>query len=210
MLLALHIAVLGYWLGSEFVINSEYRFVVRRADLPVAARNAMLDHVMQMDQHVRYALVLQAALGMMLMAGMGLVPGSLMWLAPLAGLAWLAMVEATHRTRNMPIGQHLARIDRLLRYGLATILVAAALATPEWPGWLRIKLALFAGVIGCGVLIRLELILHFKVWHEIVAQGSTSAHEAALQAIYRKATGILLVLWSQIAAIALLAVFKPS
>lgn len=208
VLLALHIAVLGYWLGSELVINSEYRFVVRRADLLVAARDAMMDHLMQADQHVRYALVLQAALGTMLMAGMGLMPGALMWLAPLAGLGWLALVEAAHRMRKLPGGQRLAQIDRILRYAVAAVLVVAAAAMPDWPGWLRIKLALFAGVIGCGVLIRFQLIRHFAVWGEIVAQGATSERETRLGAIYRRATGVLLILWSLIAAIALLAVFK--
>jgi hypothetical protein len=209
VLLALHVAVLGYWLGSEFVINSEYRFVVRRADLPVSARNAMMDHVMQVDQHVRYALVLQATLGLMLLGGMGLMPGIVMWIAPLAGLGWLAMVEAVHRTRKAPIGRHLARIDRMFRYVLAAMLIAAALAAPDWPVWLRLKLALFAGVIACGVLIRMALIRHFQIWHEIVTSGSTQDREIAVRAIYRKATGILLILWTQIAAIALLGLFKP-
>ncbi len=209
VLLALHIAVLGYWLGSEMVINSEYRFVVHRSDLPVAARSAMMDHVMKVDQHVRYALVLQLTLGAMLMAGLGMLPDAALWLAPLAGLGWLAMVEAVHRTRNSPGGLRLALIDRLLRYGVAAALVLTAAAMPDWPGWLRIKLALFAGIIGCGVLIRFQLIRHFQLWGEITAEGSSPQREADLQGIYRRATGILLVLWGLIAAIALLAVFKP-
>jgi hypothetical protein len=209
VLLAFHIAVLGYWLGAEFVINSEYHFVVRRADLPMSARDAMMDHVMKVDQHVRYALILQATLGTMLMAVTGLLPNMFMWIALLAGLGWLVLVEVVHRLRKAPSGQLLARIDRGQRYGVAALLVIAALAVTDWPIWLRIKLALFAGVIGCGVLIRFALIRHFQLWGEIVHQGSTHVRESELRGIYRTATSILLALWSQIAAIAVLSVFKP-
>lgn len=209
-LLALHIVVLGYWLGADLVINSEFRFVVHRADLPVSARDAMTDHLMEVDQHVRYALVLQAMLGTLLLASLAMVPAMLAWIALAAGPGWLALVEAAHSTRKSPRGNRLARIDRGLRYALATLLVSAALAMADWPVWLRIKLALFAGVIGCGVLIRFQLIRHFALWGTIVATGSNGEREAGLRAIYRRATAILITLWSQIAAIALLAVFKPA
>ena len=74
-LLAIHIAVLGYWLGSEFVINSEYRYVCRTPSLPFAERNKLMEHVLDVDQHVRYALVLQAVLGTILAALIGYIPG---------------------------------------------------------------------------------------------------------------------------------------
>ena len=58
-LLVAHIAVLGYWLGSELVINHTYRYVSWSAGMPFAERDRLMDHVMDVDQHVRYALVLQ-------------------------------------------------------------------------------------------------------------------------------------------------------
>jgi hypothetical protein len=210
VLLALHIAVLGYWFGADLVINSEYRFVVRRGDLPVAARDALMDHVMKVDQHVRYALVLQAMLGAMLLAEVGLAPAALGWIAPLVGAAWLTLVEVTHRTRKSPRGAVLARIDRALRYAVAALLVVLAIAMTDWPGWLRIKLTLFVGVIGCGVLIRFALIRHFTVWQALVANGSTADREAQLRAIYLRASGVLLVLWMLVMTIAALALFKPA
>jgi hypothetical protein len=132
-----------------------------------------------------------------------------MWVALLAGLGWLALVEAVHQTSKAPSGELLARIDRGLRYGVAALLVIAAFAVTDWPVWLRIKLALFAGVIGCGVLIRFALIRHFAVWRSMVTNGPTSDDEGQVQAIYRKATGILFILWALVAAITALAIFKP-
>ena len=75
VLLVLHIAVLGYWLGAEFVINSEFRFVCRAASMPFEERKRLMEHVMDVDQHVRYALVLQVGLGTVLSALLGYFPG---------------------------------------------------------------------------------------------------------------------------------------
>lgn len=209
IVLAVHTVVLGYWLGSDLVINSEYRFIVHRSDLPASARDAMMDHLMVVDQHVRYALVLQAMLGSMLLAGLGLFPAAVASIAPLAGLAWLGLVEMAHRLRKTATGLQLALIDRVVRYTVGAGLVALALLQVDWPLWLRIKLALFAGVIGCGVIIRFRLINHFTTWAAIVSDGSTPEREAILRRTYWRATSVLALLWLQVAAIAVLAVLRP-
>lgn len=209
IVLAVHTIVLGYWLGSDLVINSEYRFIVHRNDLPVPARDAMMDHLMVVDQHVRYALVLQAMLGSMLLAGLGLFPAAVAWLAPLAGISWLALVELAHRLRKTETGVKLALIDRIVRYAVGAGLVALAVLQSDWPLWLRLKLALFAGVIGCGVIIRFRLIHHFTTWAAIVGQGSTPEREALLRRTYWRATSVLALLWLQVVTIAVLAVLRP-
>lgn len=215
-LLVAHIAVLGYWLGSELVINSTYRWVVWADDLPFAQRDRLMDHVMHVDQHVRYALVLQTALGTMLAAAYGMLPGGrpLVIAAGLAGLAWLAFVEAVHRLRKRPLGPALARIDRASRYLLMAALLAIAAGLPgaDWPlpSWLRWKLAAFAGVIACGVGIRLALIGHFRTWARMAAGEVSANHQGALRRSYWRATSILGLLWLLIAVITVLSVVKPA
>ena len=71
-LLVAHIAVLGYWLGAELVINSTYRYVSWSAAMPFPERDRLMQHVMDVDQHVRYALVLQAGLWLLIGAIVGL------------------------------------------------------------------------------------------------------------------------------------------
>jgi hypothetical protein len=44
----------------------------------------------------------------------------------------------------------------------------------------------------------------------MVTNGPTSDDEGQVQAIYRKATGILFTLWALVAAITALAIFKPA
>ncbi|MCB2109279.1 MAG: hypothetical protein KDE14_16330, partial [Rhodobacteraceae bacterium] len=189
-LLAIHIAVLGYWLGSEFVINSEYRYVCRTPSLPFAERNKLMEHVLDVDQHVRYALVLQAVLGTILAALIGYIPGgaTLAWIAAAVGVVWLAFVEVIHHLRNAPAGKTLALIDRVIRYVLMASLFAVggavAMNIVPLPVWLAAKLALFGGVIACGVGIRLSIIAFYGVWREIEAQGSNDAREQEIRWIY--------------------------
>ena len=215
ILLTAHIVVLGYWLGSELVINAGYRLVCYADDMPFAQRDRLMDHVMHVDQHVRYALVLQAVLGLMLAASYGYVPGgqALVTGAAAFGVCWLAFIEAVHRLRKSPAGQNLAKVDRLSRYLLMALLVAVAagLLGQNWPlpSWLRWKLLAFAAVMACGVGIRLALLSHFRTWARMAAGEVTDANNAVIRRTYVKATSVLVLLWLCIAAATALSIAKP-
>ena len=215
VLLAAHIAVLGYWLGSELVINSTYRYVCHADQMPFAERDRLMDHVMHVDQHVRYALVLQASLGTALAALYGYVPGGtpVALAAGFIGIAWLGFVEAVHRLRFSTVAARLGAIDRGMRYGLMALLlcIAIGLVGGAWPmpAWLRWKLALFAAVMMSGVGIRFALIAHFRVWAEMRRVGPTDAANRIIQQTYVRATAVLVLLWLFIAAIVVLSVWKP-
>ncbi len=211
-----HIAVLGYWLGSELVINSTYRHVSLARDMPFEARNRLMDHVMDVDQHVRYALLLQLILGFALLFLMGLLPGGKTgaWCTMVAGTAWFVLVEVTHHKRNSELGMRLAAIDRGVRYFVMLALSGFAISTLAgvWtlPAWLAWKLLGFVGVMACGVGIRLVLIRYFSVWAEIAREGSTEDRERQVRALYQRATSVLVLLWIFIAWVVWLSVFKPA
>lgn len=214
-LLVIHIAVLGYWLGSELVINSTYRYVSNSAGMPFAERDRLMDHVMDVDQHVRYALVLQAGLGTILGAQYGYFPGGdvLAWSAAALMIAWLVLVEVTHHRRGTPAGQRLAALDRGIRWVGIAFLVALALAalsgmtsTASWLAW---KLLAFAGVIACGLGIRFALMRFYRTWQVIGREGSSEAREAEIRTVYVQATSILGLLWAFIAAITVLSIARP-
>jgi hypothetical protein len=213
-LLVLHIAVLGYWLGSEFVINSTFRYVCYQTQIPFTERARLMEHVMDVDQHVRYALALQASLGTALAALYGYIPGGMHTaiFAALFGIAWLVFIEAVHRWRHRSGGKTLALIDRGSRYVLLAALLAFGVGVlgTEWaiPGWLRWKLSLFAGVIACGVGIRLAMVKFFHAWSQMSQSGATPQNNSLVLSSYRKATAILLALWCFIAAIVFVSIRK--
>ena len=183
--------------------------------MPFDERNRLMDHVMDVDQHVRYALVLQAGLGLALAGLLGYLPGgsTLLYAACAGALCWLALVEISHRARKTGTGASLASLDRGLRYGLIAALAAAALAATTGhlplPRWLSWKLLAFAAVVACGLGIRLALVRFFEVWADIARYGTTPTKERAIRHIYVQATAILGLLWVGIAAIVALSILKP-
>ena len=210
LLQVLHVAVLGYWLGAEFVINGTFRHVSFASAMPFPARDRLMAHVMDMDQHVRYALVLQAGLGGVLALLEGYLPGGpalAAWVA-VAAAAWLVLVEVAHRTGR------LAGVDRLVRVLVILLLVAVAAAAGSGalplPAWLAWKLVLFAGVIACGLWIRRLLAAWFATWGTLAREGPGDATEARLRAGYWRATAVLGLLWLLIAGIVALAVLRPA
>ena len=214
LILLVHILVVGYWLGAELVINSSFRYVCWSANMPFDERARLMDHVMVVDQHVRYALVLQASLGTALAAWFGYFPGgNLLAFGALGiGAFWLGFVELTHRRRHHPSGARLAGIDRLTRVALAGGLVVVFAMTVggmvPLPLWLGTKLFLFAGVMACGLIIRLFLLRFFAIWAEIKQHGGDEAKENRIRDTYVKATAALIVLWFFIAGIVWLSFAK--
>jgi hypothetical protein len=100
-----------------------------------------------------------------------------------------------------------------LRYFLLAFLLLCAVAplgTWNLPFWLRIKLALFAGVIASGVGIRLALMSHFRTWSVMARDGPCEETNAIIRRTYRKATSVLLVLWVFIAGIVTVSIWKPA
>lgn len=215
-LLVAHIVVLGYWLGTELVINSTYRYVAHGAEIPFRERSRLMEHVMNDDQHVRYALVLQASLGTAIAALYGYVPGgtALAIAAGVAGAMWLAFVELVHRLRREESGRKLAAVDRASRYGLMALLLAVAsgLLGGAWPmpEWLRWKLALFAGAMLCGVGIRFALIEHFRTWAIMEKEGPSAETNAVVRKTYVRGTSVLVLLWVFISTITILSLSKPT
>ena len=72
---------------------------------------------------------------------------------------------------------------------------ATALGEFDLPGWLAWKLVLFAGVIACGLGIRVALIAFFRVWHEVALEGSSTAREQRIRRACIRATTVLAALW---------------
>ncbi|MEO7774247.1 MAG: hypothetical protein ABIT36_04935 [Steroidobacteraceae bacterium] len=216
VLVVAHVVVLGYWLGSELVINNTFRYVSYSGDMPFTERNRLMEHVMDTDQHVRYALVLQTALGFTLATLLGYVPGgtTAAWVIAVAAVAWLTFVEITHRVRHNITGKRFATLDRLSRYMLMAILLSLALGLigSGWNMalWLRLKLGLFAGVMACGVGIRLALISYFRTWAVMARESPDAETNAIIRKTYWQATMVLIALWIFIAAMVAASVWKPT
>ncbi len=170
---------------------------------------------MDVDQHVRYALILQLGSGALIAALLGYLPIHRYLAAGIVGAtaAWVFLLEVAHRNRKIPSKRWLTNLDRYLRtvviLALLIVCGSAIGGKINLPLWLIIKLLLFAGVIACGLGIRQALIRFYERWRIIEAEGSTDEHERQIRKIYNVATSILVLLWLFIGSIVILSIAKP-
>jgi hypothetical protein len=215
-LLWLHVLVMGYWIGSDLVLNALTHYVTASSSLPGAERKRLWDFLMHVDQHPRNALILSVPIGFTLAAQTGLLwldAASLvvLWLG---SAAWFGYMWLAHWRRETPAGPTLAKWD--LRIRLALIVVFSFMGTlslvsgrPLAAPWLAWKVLLFAGVLACGLGIRRFIREACRAWPRIWADQGTPADEAQLRAAMRRATHVLWLLWLLLAAIGWLGVAKP-
>ncbi|MFM8586055.1 MAG: hypothetical protein ACKOBU_06385 [Gammaproteobacteria bacterium] len=113
-----HVRVMGYWLGSELVINALTHYIARTTTLSGSERMRLWDFLLDVDQHVRNAMIRSVPLGFTLAAMLGLVPLTGIWMALLwiVSAVWFWFMWLVHWRRQSPEGATLARWDWRLRY----------------------------------------------------------------------------------------------
>ena len=212
-----HVLVMGYWLGSELVINALTHYIARTTTLPAAERMRLWDFLLDVDQHVRNAMIMSVPLGFSLAATLGLVPisGWSMWLLWIGSALWFWFMWLVHWRRQTPQGSVLARWDWRLRYVLiaffaGTALWSLATGTPYAAPWLAAKVLLFAGTMVCGIFVRHYIREAYRSALPAIAAGrATTSDNAEFALLMRKGTWALVVLWVLLFAIGALGALKP-
>ncbi len=216
LILWLHVAVMGYWIGSDLIVNALTHYVTRATSLPGPERKRLWDFLMHVDQHPRNALILSVPLGFTLAAQIGL-----MWLDNVAlatlwlgSAAWFAYMWVVHWKRSATSGPALARWDWRMRYiliavfmfiGVQSLITGRPLAAP----WLAWKVILFAGVMVCGIGIRYYIRESYRAWPRIWAGQGTADDEHLVRTAMDRATWVLWLLWTLLVVIGWLGVAKP-
>jgi hypothetical protein len=158
-----HLLAFVYWLGGDLGTFLASRQVVRE-DLPPQARATALNIMLACDMGPKLAMPLILPLGLHLAwrAGLLSLPA---WAVPALWLVcalWAAMVLAIYLREGQALAHRLARIDFGFRVALIACLLALAgavfagaiTAGGAWVGW---KIAVFAAMVTCGLLIRVRL-----------------------------------------------------
>ncbi len=212
-----HVLVMGYWLGSELVINALSHYVTRATSLSGTERQRLWDFTLDVDQHVRNAMIMSVPLGFSLAAWMGLSPivGGWLLLLWLASIAWFALMWATHLRRKTPLGATLAAWDWRVRYLLIAVFFIAGLLSllTGWPfpaRWLSLKILLIAPAIACGLGVRHYIrVAYAKALPAIFADRASGEENAIFKRSIVRATWVLVLLWVILFTIGGLGAFKP-
>lgn len=216
LMLWLHVAVMGYWLGSDFVINALTHYFKNARDMAPAQRMKLWDFLLLVDQHPRNALILSLPLGFQLAAELDLSPIKGGWLVALwvVAIAWFIYIWVLHYQVGKPSYRPMSRIDLTFRYVLIAVLFVTGLASiftgePLAAKWLGAKVALFALIIACGLGIRRSIAQVYAVFPDLRAGRSTPEMEATITHALNWGSYVLYGLWAMMLVIGYLGAAKP-
>jgi hypothetical protein len=182
-----HIIAFVYWLGGDLGTFLASRQVVRR-DISVEARQVALKIMLACDQGPKLAMPAIFALGYQLAVSMQLLAAPL-WITAVVWLAclyWFTNVLVLYFNEGKPFVARLSQIDFRFRLLVILLLLAGSthgLAGADWlvANWVAWKMLVFAGMVGCGVMIRLNLKPFVPAFVSLLGDGPSEQVNATLE-----------------------------
>ncbi len=213
---ALHMVVIGYYLGSDFVVDQWTWYLITSPKDPPEERGRKLKFLLLCDQHPRMGLILFIATGFSVEALSGvspLAPQDLWWIW-LVGAVWLAEIWVGFLNEHTSWGKRIVDADVYWRYGIGGGFFATGLWSlvgdgPFAPQWMALKYMLLGGLIGGGVSIRFLVRDLVKAWPEFQRTGSTPPFEDTVHRTLFRAMKVNWGLWGIFIAMAALQIWRP-
>lgn len=196
-----HIIAFVYWLGGDLGTFVASRHVTRR-DLSPEARHTALKIMQACDQGPKMAMPLIFPLGFELASVMGLIqiPIWMLGLVWLAALYWCAVVVVLYMNEGKAFTQRLAKVDFWFR--VAVIIAVVAFALHHWAregiilvSWVAWKLLIFAAMVACGLMIRIQLKPFIPAFVQMMQQGATESGDSAMQRSLNRARPWVWLIW---------------
>lgn len=218
-MLVFHMAVIGYYLGSDFVVNQMTFYLIASRDVTPETRTRMRKFQLLCDQHPRMGLILFVATGLTLETWQGytnLSPGFLaaLWIVSAVWLVniWAGFILAGSPVSANTLGKTLVKIDLYWRYVVVVAIYAVAIWSlvgdgPLLPGWLAFKYILAATLMAGGVLMRLSSRPLTAAWGSYAAGGDKDAFEAVIARVQYRNIYLNWGLWSLFISMILLRLF---
>ncbi len=182
-----HILGLVYWLGADLgVFYSSYVLCDDRQ--PTSVRLSAARILFALDQAPRISMTLMLPLGVHLAVRLGYITAP-DWVVPATwgiALAWLTMVLLLHFKGHGGRLGWLTTVDFAFRVGVVITLLGLAAAAlldqlPGFSAWAAIKLAIFAGLVLCGLLVRVKLRPFGPAFAALAADRAGDAENAVIR-----------------------------
>lgn len=182
----LHVVGFAYWLGCDLAVFYSSYFVAdarRSNDVRIVTAKILF----ALDQAPRICMTMMLPTGTYLAWKMGVLQmnAALMTFIWLACFGWLAMVITLHVSAMSKRKVMLTTFDFFFRLTLSLGLVVAGLYSLLGPGtlpyWLAAKLAIFGGLVGCGLVIRVKLRPFGPAFANLVAGNASDADNTAIR-----------------------------
>ena len=196
-----HVVAFVYWLGGDLGTFFASRQVVRR-DLGVEARRVAARIMLACDQGPRLGMPAIFVVGYQMAVTLGFLaaPGWLTAAVWVLGVAWFVDVLILYRHEGKPFAARLAAVDFRFRLVVMVLLIAAAgyglagadYLTNDRVGW---KMLVFAGLMGCGVMIRWHLRPFGPAFATLVAHGPDDAVNDTLERSLGRCRPYVTTIW---------------
>jgi hypothetical protein len=205
-----HVILFVFWLGADLGVYYSAKYVAR-GDLEKPERLRFLELLLRIDMYPRSTLILMLPVGFSLaqVSGWAEFPVSILAAIWAVGIAWFALMWSVHKK---PQALGLKKLDVAVRWAVMAGLLALSvlsLATGAWTSqaWLSIKLILFAGVMGLGLLLRGSVALWIQGFGKL--ESDQDAGNALIRKGHKEATRFAHTLWLLLCIMAFLGVAKP-
>ncbi len=221
-LLILHILLLVAWLGIDVGVFSS-SFVMRRPNMSTDTRMTVRGIMRSLDLAPRVSLILMipVAIALAHTTGFGLtnMPDWLLWPIGAGGLAWAGVSVVSFRATG-PTGvapdwaASFAKVDGALRAAASVFFLSTGVWSLTGDGpwnadWVAWKSAIFGAIIAMGLWIRVAARRYHPALAELLQHGESDERLAAVNEKIRGVYPPVLLIWSSLILMVILAVVRP-
>lgn len=197
----LHIVAMVYWLGGDLGTFYSSRFVVD-SKLSPAQRGTALKIMLGCDQGPKLCMPLIFALGFSMSTYLGVItaPTAVSVGVWVIALLWFANVNYLYFTDNQAAKARIGKIDLVFRIvvviGLMTVGIQSLVGDNFiHADWVAIKIMIFAGLVACGVYIRLQLKPFVPAFVQLMTNGSSPEVESTLSTALARCRPAVYLIW---------------
>ena len=210
----LHILLFVYWLGGDADVFYSSSFVTN-TKLSREARLTAFKIFINLDMLPRYCLALMLTVGGVLAEFVGYEHPLWQTIAIVAlGPIWVWVVHTIHAREGTEFSKKLAHWDKMFRVFMIFAIIASVIyhwvTGPLQPyPWIAAKLLIFAGLIFCGFMIRVNIPPFIEGFKVLAATGATPESDQKMIDGMAACRPYVLLIWAGVAISALLGVLKP-
>lgn len=211
-----HMMIVGYTLGSDFVVDQRTFFFMSATEVTPQERGRLLRSLLLSDQHPRMGLILFIATGATVEILDGVSPlGTdalpIVWL--ICG-AWFVEIWVSFLNEGKPWGRTLVTIDMTWRYLIGVFFLLSGIWSlmgngPYVEGWLGLKYTLLGLLIGGGVTVRFAVRDLQAAWPGYMETGSTPEFETILRRCLNRAIYVTWSIWGLYLVMTILLIMQP-
>jgi len=210
----LHILLFVYWLGGDAGVFYSSSFFTN-TKLSREARLTAFKIFINLDMLPRYCLALMLTVGGVLAEFVGYEHPLWQTIAIVAlGPIWVWVVHTIHAREGTEFSKKLAHWDKMFRVFMIFAIIASVIyhwvTGPLQPyPWIAAKLLIFAGLIFCGFMIRVNIPPFIEGFKVLAATGATPESDQKMIDGMAACRPYVLLIWAGVAISALLGVLKP-